>query len=230
MPCSTASEAAGRALVLPLSIVVVIAGSPSIGLGQIPHLAGADSRAAAGGRRARLDRPRGGGAGSACSRPLFALAWAAKGELGGKSAALALSALACVTLGGSWFRRAGPLGELGILRDGRGRRLPRLHRTPPGTDSVMNTAAPAADLPKLQLVSSGSALTGFGDLFIAAVSAPCSPVTADPAPRRDLRRHPLLRLGPPLLRDQDDPRDGPCRPDLLTLELIGRRSPRPASA
>src|ERR1700753_2670691 len=31
--------------------------------------------------------------------PLFALAWAAKGELGGQTAALALSALACVTLG-----------------------------------------------------------------------------------------------------------------------------------
>src|SRR5262249_49362785 len=31
--------------------------------------------------------------------PLFAVAWAAKGELGGQSCALALSALACVTLG-----------------------------------------------------------------------------------------------------------------------------------
>ena len=42
--------------------------------------------------------------------PLFALAWAAKGHLAGQSAALVLSALACVTLGGllsAWCRRAG---------------------------------------------------------------------------------------------------------------------------
>ena len=36
-------------------------------------------------------------------------------------------------------------------------------------NTVLNAAAPAADLPKLQLVSWGSALMGFGDLFIAAV-------------------------------------------------------------
>ena len=36
-------------------------------------------------------------------------------------------------------------------------------------NSVLNAAAPAADLPKLQLVNWGSAIMGFGDLFIAAV-------------------------------------------------------------
>jgi hypothetical protein len=36
-------------------------------------------------------------------------------------------------------------------------------------NSILNTAAPTADLPKLQLVNWGAALMGFGDLFIAAV-------------------------------------------------------------
>ena len=36
-------------------------------------------------------------------------------------------------------------------------------------NSALNAAAPAANLPKLQLVDWGSALMGFGDLFIAAV-------------------------------------------------------------
>ena len=98
------------------------------------------------------------------------LAWAAKGELGGQSAALALSALACVTLG--WLlvcvvpARWVKLGIYAMAAVDAYLVFTELLQEP---NSVLNAAAPAADLPKLQLVSFGSALMGFGDLFIAAV-------------------------------------------------------------
>src|SRR5947208_1994920 len=38
-----------------------------------------------------------------------------------------------------------------------------------GPNAVLNAAAPAADLPRLQAVHLGSALMGFGDLFVAAL-------------------------------------------------------------
>ncbi|HET9593167.1 MAG TPA: hypothetical protein VFP17_09650, partial [Solirubrobacterales bacterium] len=102
--------------------------------------------------------------------PLFALAWAAKGALSGQTAALALSALACVSLGwliacvvpGRWLK-------LGIYL------MAAVDTYLVATDllqapnAVLNTASPAADLPRLQLASFGSALMGFGDLFVAAV-------------------------------------------------------------
>ena len=102
--------------------------------------------------------------------PLFALAWAAKGELGGQSAALALSALACVTLG--WLlvsvvpARWVKLGIYAMAIVDAYLVFTELLQEP---NRVLNAAAPALDLPKLQLVDWGSALMGFGDLFIAAV-------------------------------------------------------------
>ena len=102
--------------------------------------------------------------------PLFALAWAAKGELGGQTAALALSALACVSLGwllvcvvpGRWLK----LGIYAMAAIDAYLVFTELLQAP---NAVLNAAAPAADLPRLQLVHFGSALMGFGDLFIAAV-------------------------------------------------------------
>jgi hypothetical protein len=38
-----------------------------------------------------------------------------------------------------------------------------------GPNAVLNAAAPAAGLPRLQAVHFGSALMGFGDLFVAAL-------------------------------------------------------------
>jgi hypothetical protein len=101
--------------------------------------------------------------------PLFALAWAAEGTLGGNTAALVLSALACVSLGwliacvvpGRWLK-------LGIYV------MAAVDAYLVGTDllqgpnAVLNAAAPAADLPRLQLAHFGSAVMGFGDLFVAA--------------------------------------------------------------
>lgn len=101
--------------------------------------------------------------------PLFALAWAARGALGGQTAALVLSALACVSLGwlltclvpGRWLK-------LGIYA------MAAIDVWLIGSDllqepnALLNTAAPGGGLPRLQLASFGSAVMGFGDLFIAA--------------------------------------------------------------
>jgi hypothetical protein len=158
------------ALVLPLSIVVVISAialdSASarfltyLALVAVPPLAAAALAWLLRGARWEL---------ALLVIPLFAVAWAAKGSLSGQTAALALSALACVTLGwliacvvpGRWLK-------LGIYL------MAAVDTYLVATDllqapnAVLNTASPAADLPRLQLASFGSALMGFGDLFVAA--------------------------------------------------------------
>lgn len=101
--------------------------------------------------------------------PLFALAWAARGSLSGQSAALALSALACVALGWlvasvvpSRWLKLGIYVMAAVDAYLVGADLLQ------GPNAVLNTAAPGAGLPRLQLASFGSALMGFGDLFVAA--------------------------------------------------------------
>jgi hypothetical protein len=158
------------ALVLPLSIVVVISAialdSASarfltyLALVAVPPLAAAALAWLLRGARWEL---------SLLVVPLFALAWAAKGSLGGQSAALALSALACVTLGWLIACVVPPRWlKLGIYV------MAAVDAYLVGSDllqapnAVLNTASPGADLPRLQLAHFGSALMGFGDLFVAA--------------------------------------------------------------
>ena len=159
------------ALVLPLSLVVVIGGvaldSASarfltwLALIAVPPLAAIALGWLVHGARPPL---------ALLALPLFALAWAAKGELGGQSAGLALTALACVSLG--WLLvcvvpvRWVKLGIYAMALVDSYLVFTDLLQQP---NSVLNSAAPAANLPKLQLVDWGSALMGFGDLFIAAV-------------------------------------------------------------
>lgn len=158
------------ALVLPLSIVVVIAAIALesatadfltyLALAGVPPLAAAALAWFVVGGRPLL---------ASAVIPLFAVAWAANGSLGGQTAALALSALACVSLG--WLA-AGVVPprwlKLGIYA------MAAVDAYFVGTDllqgpnAVLNAAAPAAGLPRLQLVSFGSAIMGFGDIFIAA--------------------------------------------------------------
>lgn len=159
------------ALVLPLSIVVVVAAialeSASarfltyLALVAVPPLA-----AAALAWLMREGRPKL----ALFVLPLFALAWAAEGALSGETAALALSALACVTLGWlvacvvppRWLK----LGIYAMAAIDAYLVASNLLQEP---NSILNAAAPAADLPRLQLANFGSAVMGFGDLFIAAV-------------------------------------------------------------
>ena len=101
--------------------------------------------------------------------PLFGIAWALSGSLAGEAAGLALSALACVTLGWvlatvvppRWLR----LGVYAMAAVDAALVAADLLQ---GPNSVLVAAAPAADLPRLQAAYFGSATMGFGDLFVAA--------------------------------------------------------------
>ncbi|HET7509281.1 MAG TPA: hypothetical protein VFJ65_03435 [Solirubrobacterales bacterium] len=158
------------ALVLPLSIVVVISAiaidSASarfltyLALVAIPPLAAAALAWLIRGARLEL---------ALAVIPLFALAWAARSSLGGEAAALVLSALACVSLGwlvacvvpALWLK----LGIYAMAVIDTWLVTSDLLQAP---NAVLNTVAPAAGLPRLQLANFGSAVMGFGDLFVAA--------------------------------------------------------------
>jgi hypothetical protein len=158
------------ALVLPLSIMVVVAAialeSASarfltyLALVAVPPLA-----AAALAWLLRGGRP----PWALAVVPMFVIAWAAEGALAGETAALALSALACVTLGWlvacvvppRWLK----LGIYAMAVIDAWLIAANLLQEP---NAVLNAAAPAADLPRLQFASFGSAVMGSGDLFIAA--------------------------------------------------------------
>jgi len=101
---------------------------------------------------------------------LFALAWATPHSLVGETAATALSGFACVTLGwllvcsvpARWLR-------LGVYAMAVIDTVYVSSDLLQGPNAVLNAAAPAAGLPQLQAVHFGSALMGFGDLFVAAL-------------------------------------------------------------
>lgn len=158
------------ALVLPLSIVVVVSAIALdsafadfltyLALVAVPPLAALALAAIVRGGRPTL---------ALLVIPLFAIAWVARGSLSGETAALALSALACISLGwllvcvvpGRWLK-------LGIYTMAAidawlvGSNLLQ------GPNAALNAASPGG-LPQLQFASFGSAVMGFGDIFIAAV-------------------------------------------------------------
>jgi len=158
------------ALVLPLSIVVVISAialdSASarfltyLALVAVPPLSAAALAWLIRGARLEL---------ALLVLPLFAVAWAAKGSLSGQSAALALSALACVTLGWLTACAVPPRWlKLGIYLMAAVDAYLVGSDLLQGPNAVLNTAAPGIGLPRLQLASFGSAVMGFGDLYVAA--------------------------------------------------------------
>jgi len=172
-PLSTLSEGLQSrwwALVLPLSIVVVIgaialdSGSARfltyLALVAVPPLAAAALTWLL--RRARLEL-------ALLVPPLFALAWAANGSLSGQTAALALSALACVSLGWLVACVVPPRWlKLGIYLMAAVDAYLVTSDLLQGPNAILNTVSPGAGLPRLQLASFGSAVMGFGDLFVAA--------------------------------------------------------------
>lgn len=101
---------------------------------------------------------------------LFALAWADSGGFAGSLAATLLSALSCVALGAllgavtpSRWLAAGivamAIADSALV-------ISDLLQRP---NSALNAAHPAAGLPRLQSAVIGSAVMGYGDLFIAGV-------------------------------------------------------------
>jgi hypothetical protein len=102
--------------------------------------------------------------------PLFALAWAEHRALSGELAGLVLSGLSCVTLGallaGVAPARALKVGIVLMAAIDTGLVVADLLQAP---NQVLNAAHPAAGLPRLQRAAFGSAVMGYGDLFVAGV-------------------------------------------------------------
>jgi hypothetical protein len=100
--------------------------------------------------------------------PLFALAWADRGGLAGEGAALALSALSCVTLGVLLAAVTPPrwlaAGIVAMALADTALVVSDLLQRP---NNALNAAHPAAGLPQLQDAAFGSAVMGYGDLFVA---------------------------------------------------------------
>lgn len=102
---------------------------------------------------------------------LFGFAWVLRGSVVGQLSALALSALACVTLGSllvevvseRWLK----FGLYAMAFIDTVLVVAGLLQHP---NSVLNLVGPVAHLPRLQTAHFGSAAMGFGDLFIAATT------------------------------------------------------------
>ncbi len=165
-------RAGGWALVLPLSIVgfVVIAraaesasaeGLTYLALVAVPPLA-----ALALGWLSRGARPRR----ALWAGALFALAWADRDGFAGNAAATVLSGLSCVALGSLLGAITPPrwlaVGIVAMAAADTALVVSDLLQAP---NDALNAAQPAAGLPRLQAATFGSALMGYGDLFVAAV-------------------------------------------------------------
>jgi hypothetical protein len=102
--------------------------------------------------------------------PLFALAWADRGQLAGEAAALSLSALSCAALGALLAAVTPPrwlaAGIVAMAASDTALVVSDLLQRP---NNALNAAHPAAGLPRLQSAVFGSALMGYGDLFVAGV-------------------------------------------------------------
>src|SRR5271154_619037 len=102
--------------------------------------------------------------------PLFVLAWVDRSGLAGQGAALVLSALSCVSLGvllaavtpPRWL--AGGIVAMAVADTTLV--VSDLLQRP---NDALNAAHPAAGLPRLQSEVFGSAVMGYGDLFVAAL-------------------------------------------------------------
>jgi hypothetical protein len=100
--------------------------------------------------------------------PLFALAWADRSGLAGEAGALALSALSCVALGVLLAIVTPPrwlaVGIVAMAVADAALVISEMLQRP---NDALNAAHPAAGLPRLQDAVLGSAVIGYGDLFIA---------------------------------------------------------------
>src|ERR1019366_2765315 len=144
---------------------------------------------------------------------LFALAWADRGGLVGEGAALLLSGLSCVALGtllaavtpARWLAGgivAMALADTALV-------VSDLLQRP---NNALNAAHPAAGLPRLQSAVFGSAVMGYGGLFIAGAPMRLRRRFGDVAPRLgDQLLAPAVVHRP----QQTDQRGGRSHQDLL---------------
>ncbi len=102
--------------------------------------------------------------------PLFALAWADRGALPGQAAALVLTALSAAALG-AMLAAVTPARWLaaGIVAMAVADTALVVSDLLQKPNNALNAAHPAAGLPQLQSAAFGSAVMGYGDLFVAGV-------------------------------------------------------------
>ena len=102
--------------------------------------------------------------------PLFVLAWADRGALAGEGAAVTLTGLSCVALGaliaGVTPARWLALGIVAMACADAVLVISDLLQAP---NNALNAAHPVSGLPRLQAELFGSAVMGYGDLFVAGV-------------------------------------------------------------
>jgi hypothetical protein len=133
--------------------------------------------------------------------PLFALAWLDRSGLAGEGAALALSGLSCVALGVLLAAVTPPrwlaAGIVTMAVADTALVISDLLQAP---NNALNAAHPVAGLPQLQSAVLGSAVMGYGDLFIAGVLGGLLAVTvARPLQLRAAALTAILALGFDLL-------------------------------
>jgi hypothetical protein len=236
VPALERLRAGGWAAVLPVSVVafVLIAreaekasaqGLTYLALAAVPPLA-----AAALGFLSRPARP----LAMVLVPALFALAWADRGGLAGNTAATLLSALSCVALG-SLLGAVTPARWLGAgiitmaLADSALVISDLLQRP----NNALNAAHPAAGLPRLQSAVLGSAVMGYGDLFIAGVLGGLLAAGARPqAPAAALAAGLAIAFDLLFFFVNELPATVPVALTLIVLELRRRRrsAHRPAAA
>jgi hypothetical protein len=101
---------------------------------------------------------------------LFALAWANRHGLAGEGAGLVLDALSTVTLGVLLVALTpAPLVKLGIVAMAVADATLVISKLLTAPNNTLNAITPPAHLPQLQRVLFGSAVMGYGDLFIAGL-------------------------------------------------------------
>ena len=165
-------RAGGWAAVLPVSIVAFVAvaraaesasaqGLTYLALVAVPPLAALALAVLSRGARPRR---------ALLAGALFALAWADRGGYAGNAAATVLSGLSCVALG-SLLGAITPTRWLavGIVAMALADTVLVVSDLLQQPNDALNAAQPAAGLPRLQAETFGSALMGYGDLFVAAV-------------------------------------------------------------
>jgi hypothetical protein len=125
--------------------------------------------------------------------PLFVLAWADRGTLVGEGAGVLLSALSCVALGaliaGVTPARWLAVGIVAMACADTALVVSDLLQAP---NNALNAAHPVGGLPRLQAEVFGSAVMGYGDMFVAGVLGGLLAATTDRS--RQLRGALLVAL------------------------------------
>jgi hypothetical protein len=163
--------------------------------------------------------------------PLFALAWVDRGGIAGQTAALMLSALSCAALGVLLAAVTPPRWlAAGIVAMAVADSILVVSDLLQRPNNALNAAHPVAGLPQLQSAVFGSAVMGYGDLFVAGVLGGLVAATAGRSIQlRAARLTALVALAFDLLFFLLDelPATVPVALALIVLVLRRRREPSP---